>query len=134
MPVYMFNGPVYPPIVSGSGYVLSRSAAECIYKEALYIPYFHLEVIIIYYMVFWWSKWKTMNENSICLAKWNFWFNRMFTSQDLLLKLVKSSHFIIPHFFLDSNTYLLIKVGIYWCIMSPPTGEEDSLNYWIKHR
>ena len=52
VPVYMFNGPVYPPIVSGSGYVLSRSAAECIYKEALYIPYFHLEVIIIYYMVF----------------------------------------------------------------------------------
>ena len=48
VPVYMFNGPVYPPILSGSGYVLSRSAAECIYKEAIYIPYFHLEVIIIY--------------------------------------------------------------------------------------
>ena len=28
----------------GSGYVLSRSATQCLYRESLKIPYFHLEV------------------------------------------------------------------------------------------
>ena len=44
VPVYIYNGEFYPPIVSGSGYVLSRSAVECIYNEALQLPYIHLEV------------------------------------------------------------------------------------------
>ena len=44
VPTYMYNGDNYPSILSGSGYVLSRAAASCIYQEALKIPYFHLEV------------------------------------------------------------------------------------------
>ena len=44
----MYNGDTYPSLVSGSGYVLSRSAAKCIYQEALKIPYFHLEVQTMY--------------------------------------------------------------------------------------
>ena len=44
MPIYMYNGPIYPSMLSGSGYALSRNSVECMYKEALQIPYFHLEV------------------------------------------------------------------------------------------
>ena len=50
MPVYLYNGEIYPSILSGSGYVLSRSSAECIYKEAFHIPYINLEVKI--YQIF----------------------------------------------------------------------------------
>merc|ERR1712226_961716 len=38
VPVYMYNGENYPNILSGSGYVLSRSAAVCLYEEALNTP------------------------------------------------------------------------------------------------
>ena len=48
VPLYMYNGPIYPSMLSGSGYVLSRKSAECMYKEALQIPYFNLEVIKLY--------------------------------------------------------------------------------------
>ena len=49
VPVYMYNGENYPNILSGSGYVLSRSAAVCLYEEALNTPYFHLEVRAMMY-------------------------------------------------------------------------------------
>ena len=38
----MYNGTDYPEILSGSGYVMSRSAAECLYDEGLTLPFFHL--------------------------------------------------------------------------------------------
>ena len=44
VPDYIYNGERYPQMLSGSGYVMSRNAAECIYRKALDIPYFHLEV------------------------------------------------------------------------------------------
>ena len=44
VPDYIYNGETYPQMLSGSGYVLSRKTAECIYRKALDIPYFHLEV------------------------------------------------------------------------------------------
>ena len=46
-PEYMYNGKYYPQILSGSGYVMTRSAAECIYNTALMFPYFHLEDVLI---------------------------------------------------------------------------------------
>ena len=49
VPVYMYNRENYPNILSGSGYVLSRSAAVCLYEEALNTPYFHLEVRAMMY-------------------------------------------------------------------------------------
>ncbi|TRY79809.1 hypothetical protein TCAL_10002, partial [Tigriopus californicus] len=46
-PSYMFNGPVYPPFVSGSGYFMSMDAVHCIYNEVLKLPFFHLEDVLI---------------------------------------------------------------------------------------
>ncbi len=43
-PKYMYNGKSYPAMLSGSGYVMSRSAASCLYNQALKLPFFHLEV------------------------------------------------------------------------------------------
>ena len=43
-PAYMYNGDKYPSFLSGSGYVMSRAVADCLYRESLKIPYFHLEV------------------------------------------------------------------------------------------
>ena len=42
-PKYMYNGKRYPTMLSGSGYVMNRAAASCLYKEALQLPFFHLE-------------------------------------------------------------------------------------------
>ena len=48
VPGYMYNGNIYPSYLSGgSGYLISRSAAECIYKTAPKVPYFHLEDVYI---------------------------------------------------------------------------------------
>ena len=41
----MYNGKHYPPMLSGSGYVMSRSTAACLYSQALQLPFFHLEVL-----------------------------------------------------------------------------------------
>lgn len=46
-PKYMYNGQGYPPMLSGSGYVMSRSAANCLYSEALKLPFFHLEDVLV---------------------------------------------------------------------------------------
>ena len=47
VPRYMYNGDRYPNYLSGSGYVLSRPSAECIFEKSKQIPYFHLEDIFI---------------------------------------------------------------------------------------
>ena len=44
VPDYIFNGKIYPPFLSGSGYVMSRDTASCLYANGIEIPYFHLEV------------------------------------------------------------------------------------------
>jgi beta-1,3-galactosyltransferase 1 len=46
-PPYMYNGRHYPSILSGSGYVMSRHAASCLYEEALKLPFFHLEDVLV---------------------------------------------------------------------------------------
>ena len=46
-PEYMYNGKYYPQILSGSGYVMTRSVAKCLYETALRFPYFHLEDVLI---------------------------------------------------------------------------------------
>lgn len=43
----MFNGTNYPPMLSGSAYVMSRSAVSCLYREALKLPFFHLEDVMV---------------------------------------------------------------------------------------
>ena len=46
-PEYMYNGTYYPHYLSGSGYVMTRSVAKCLYKTALMFPYFHIEDVLI---------------------------------------------------------------------------------------
>ena len=48
MPFYLFNGPVYPAIVSGCGYATDLATATCLYREAMGMPYLHLEACIIF--------------------------------------------------------------------------------------
>ena len=43
----MYNGSYYPEILSGSGYVMSKSAAQCLFQEGLKLPYFHLEDVFV---------------------------------------------------------------------------------------
>ena len=44
VPDYIYNGRKYPSYLSGgSGYVVTRDSAECMMREALEKPYFHLE-------------------------------------------------------------------------------------------
>ena len=43
----MYNGFKYPNYLSGSGYVLSRPSADCIFGKSKRMPYFHLEDIFI---------------------------------------------------------------------------------------
>ena len=40
----MYKGNTYPKLLSGSGYVFTKATPNCLYKESLKIPYFHLEV------------------------------------------------------------------------------------------
>ena len=47
IPRYIYNGDSYPSYLAGPGYLLSRSAAECIYKMALNTPLFPMEDIFI---------------------------------------------------------------------------------------
>lgn len=46
-PSYMFNGNMYPPTVSGAGYLMDVVAAECMYHKLLDLPYFHLEDVFV---------------------------------------------------------------------------------------
>ncbi|XP_026472950.1 N-acetyllactosaminide beta-1,3-N-acetylglucosaminyltransferase 2-like isoform X3 [Ctenocephalides felis] len=46
-PQYMYSGKVYPPYLSGTGYVMSIETANTLYKTALVTPIFHLEDIYI---------------------------------------------------------------------------------------
>jgi hypothetical protein len=43
----MYNGTDYPEVFSGSGYVMSRATAECLYQEGLKLPFFHLEDVFL---------------------------------------------------------------------------------------
>ena len=43
----MYDGKYYPNILSGSGYVMTRSVAECLYKASLMLPYLHLEDVLV---------------------------------------------------------------------------------------
>lgn len=43
----MYSGKVYPPYLSGTGYVMSIETANTLYKTALVTPIFHLEDIYI---------------------------------------------------------------------------------------
>ena len=47
VPEYLYNGLRYPVKLSGSGYLTTRKAAECLYKESMKLPYFHLEDVFI---------------------------------------------------------------------------------------
>ena len=47
VPKYLFNGSRYPVIISGSGYVTTRPAAQCLYENALHLPFFHLEDVFL---------------------------------------------------------------------------------------
>ena len=44
VPDYIFSGKNYPSFLSGSGYIMSRSTAECLYTNGIKIPYIPLEV------------------------------------------------------------------------------------------
>lgn len=46
-PHYMFNGREYPQMVSGAGYLMTSGAAECVYREVLKLPFFHLEDVLL---------------------------------------------------------------------------------------
>ena len=46
-PRYMYDGKKYPNILSGSGYVMTRSVAKCLYEAALMLPYLHLEDVLV---------------------------------------------------------------------------------------
>lgn len=46
-PHYMFQGHVYPDYVSGTGYLMSYSAAMILFKVSLTVPAFHLEDVYI---------------------------------------------------------------------------------------
>ena len=46
-PKYMYDGKYYPQILSGSGYVMTRSVAKCLYEAALMLPYLHLEDVLV---------------------------------------------------------------------------------------
>ena len=43
----MYNGSEYPSMLSGSSYVMSHSAASCLLTEALKLPFFHLEDVLL---------------------------------------------------------------------------------------
>ena len=43
----MYDGKYYPNILSGSGYVMTRSVAKCLYKASLMLPYLHLEDVLV---------------------------------------------------------------------------------------
>ena len=46
-PKYMYDGKYYPKILSGSAYVMTQSVAQCLYKAALMLPFFHLEDVMV---------------------------------------------------------------------------------------
>ena len=43
----MYNGKYYPKYLSGSGYVMTRSVAKCLYNATLMLPFLHLEDVLI---------------------------------------------------------------------------------------
>ncbi|XP_035231737.1 beta-1,3-galactosyltransferase 1-like [Stegodyphus dumicola] len=47
VPEVVFPGRVYPPYLSGTGYVMSRDAADLLYRTALSTPFFYLEDIFV---------------------------------------------------------------------------------------
>ena len=46
-PKYIYDGNLYPKILSGSAYVMTQSVAQCLYKAALMLPFFHLEDVMV---------------------------------------------------------------------------------------
>ncbi len=38
----MFDGKEYPKMVSGAAYAMTYGAAECLYRETMALPFFHL--------------------------------------------------------------------------------------------
>ena len=44
---FRYNGTHYPLFVSGSGYIISREASQCLYEAGLRLPYFHLEDVFL---------------------------------------------------------------------------------------
>ena len=46
-PRYMYQDPIYPEYVSGTGYVMASSTALILFKMALTVPAFHLEDVYI---------------------------------------------------------------------------------------
>ncbi len=47
MPMYHFDGASYPTYVDGCGYAMDRSAATCLYQEAMQLPYLFLEDVFV---------------------------------------------------------------------------------------
>ncbi|KAG8195490.1 hypothetical protein JTE90_010794 [Oedothorax gibbosus] len=47
VPDSIFPGRVYPPYLSGTGYVLSRNAVTLLYRTALSTPFFYLEDVFV---------------------------------------------------------------------------------------
>ena len=46
-PYYMFNETIYPQLTSGSCYVISNLAAECLFQKSLEVDFFYLEDVFV---------------------------------------------------------------------------------------
>ena len=46
-PKYLYNGSKYPVYVSGSGYVITQPAAQCLFNESMNLPFYHLEDVFL---------------------------------------------------------------------------------------
>ena len=46
-PKYIYDGNLYPNMLSGSAYVMTRSVAKCLFKATLMLPFVHLEDVMV---------------------------------------------------------------------------------------
>ena len=44
VPTYMYNKDSFPMYLSGSGYLLTAAVIPCLHREAMNLPFFHIEV------------------------------------------------------------------------------------------